>query len=152
MADASKAMLRMGNRDSSQIVLFAKKVCGNALTTYLSGQGRLSAKDADAFIEALAYDQLSGIPGVQYRPAAEAQKNEKDGYVVAVGAFANPAPVVAQLKSEGIPHYTESSGALVRVKAGPFVSKEAAESARVKLGALGFKPGDTKVSSNATKD
>jgi DedD protein len=34
-----------------------------------------------------------------------------------------------------------SKGELTRVRAGPFASKEAAEKARAKLGAMGLKPG-----------
>lgn len=63
-------------------------------------------------------------------------------YVVPVGAFANPDKVLARLTQAKIPHYTEQAkGNVVRVRAGPFPSKEAADRAAEKLKSLGFTPG-----------
>ena len=69
-------------------------------------------------------------------------------WIVALDAFAD-AKNVAQLRSKllaaGVKSYTETiktgRGDLTRVRAGPFSSKEAAEKARVKLEAMGLKPG-----------
>jgi DedD protein len=63
-------------------------------------------------------------------------------YVVPVGAFANPDKVLARLTQAKIPHYTEQAkGNVVRVRAGPFASREAADRAAEKLKSLGFSPG-----------
>jgi DedD protein len=73
------------------------------------------------------------------KPAAPAQAQE---YVVVVGTYAKPETVVGKLSGAKIPYYTEPvSGNLVRVRAGPFPSREAAEQALGKLRALGLKPG-----------
>jgi DedD protein len=75
-------------------------------------------------------------------PQQEAAKPPGEQYVVAVGAFANPDSVVAQLKAAKMPHYTERvQGNLTRVRAGPFATKEAAEKALQKLKRLGLEPG-----------
>jgi len=71
-------------------------------------------------------------------PAARAQQPAQK-YVFVVGTFAKPETVVAKLKSADIPHYTEPVSAnLVRVRAGPFDSREAAEQALGKLKGLGL--------------
>lgn len=63
-------------------------------------------------------------------------------FVVPVGAFANPDGVVAKLASAKIPYYTEPApGNLVRVRAGPFASRDAAEKAAARLKGLGLEPG-----------
>jgi DedD protein len=63
-------------------------------------------------------------------------------FVVPVGAFANPDGVVAKLASAKIPYYTEPApGNLVRVRAGPFTSRDAAEKASTRLKGLGLQPG-----------
>jgi DedD protein len=63
-------------------------------------------------------------------------------FVVPVGAFANPDGVVAKLVAAKIPYYTEPApGNLVRVRAGPFASREAAEKAAARLKGLGLQPG-----------
>ena len=63
-------------------------------------------------------------------------------YVVVVGTFAKPETVVSRLAGAKIPYYTEPvSGNLVRVRAGPFASRDAAEQALGKLKGLGLKPG-----------
>lgn len=67
-------------------------------------------------------------------------------YFVPVGAFSSPQPVLAKLKEAKIPHYTEDlavkEGKVTRVRAGPFVSKDAAEKTVERLKGLGFKPGN----------
>ena len=63
-------------------------------------------------------------------------------YVIAVGAFTNPDPVIAKLAAANVPYYTEPvKGRLIRIRAGPFPSKEAADQAHERLKALGLKPG-----------
>lgn len=63
-------------------------------------------------------------------------------FVVPVGAFANPDGVVAKLAAAKIPYYTEPApGNLVRVRAGPFASRDAAEKAAARLKGLGLQPG-----------
>jgi DedD protein len=86
-------------------------------------------------------------------PALPADKGDEgraqaEAWVVTLDAFANPKNV-AQLRTKltaaGVKSYTEavktSKGDLTRVRAGPFASKEAAETARAKLESLGLKPG-----------
>jgi DedD protein len=73
------------------------------------------------------------------RPAAAPSTEE---YVVQVGAFTNPQPVLAKLSAAKVPHYTEATqGNLTRVRAGPFATREAAEKALEQLKSLGFQPG-----------
>ncbi|HEY5897750.1 MAG TPA: SPOR domain-containing protein [Burkholderiales bacterium] len=84
-------------------------------------------------------------------PPAEKEQAKKEqakkepvnaGYVIQVGAFAKPDTVLAKLAAAKLPYYTEpASGNLVRVRAGPFASREAADKAVAKLKQLGFKPG-----------
>ena len=66
-------------------------------------------------------------------------------YVVQVGAFASPAPVVAKLAAANIRHYTEkvptSGGNVTRVRAGPYSTKAEAERVAETLRKLGLKPG-----------
>ena len=71
-----------------------------------------------------------------------------EAWVVALDAFAerkNVAQLRSKLSAAGVKSYTESvktgKGELTRVRAGPYASKEAAEKARVKLEAMGLKPG-----------
>jgi DedD protein len=70
-------------------------------------------------------------------PASAAQE-----YVFTVGTFAKPETVVGKLAGANIPHYTEPApGKLVRVRAGPFASREAAEQALARLKGMGVKTG-----------
>ena len=69
-------------------------------------------------------------------------------WVVTLDAFSeekNVKQLRARLSAAGVKSYTEpvmtSQGALTRVRAGPFASKDAAEKARKKLDAMGLKPG-----------
>jgi DedD protein len=76
-------------------------------------------------------------PAAKAEPAAPAQE-----YVIPVGAFARPDPVLAKLAGAKLPYYTEPvQGNLVRVRAGPFASRAAADQALVKLKELGLQPG-----------
>jgi len=69
-------------------------------------------------------------------------------WVVPLEAFSdinNVKQLRTKLSAAGVKSYTEavktSKGALTRVRAGPFASKEAAEKVRAKLDAMGLKPG-----------
>jgi DedD protein len=67
-------------------------------------------------------------------------------YYVQVGAFADPGGVFEKLKAAKIPFYTEpvatKAGNVVRVRAGPFASRETAQKVLEQLKGLGFKPAD----------
>jgi DedD protein len=82
-------------------------------------------------------------PKLPPKPAkSEAVASAAADYVIAVGAFTNPDAVIAKLAGANLPYYTEPlKGNLMRVRAGPFASKEAADQAYDKLKALGLKPG-----------
>ncbi|MEK7438564.1 MAG: SPOR domain-containing protein [Pseudomonadota bacterium] len=78
---------------------------------------------------------------------ARAALNDQ-AWVVPLEAFSdinNVKQLRTKLSAAGVKSYTEavktSKGALTRVRAGPFASKEAAEKARAKLDAMGLKPG-----------
>jgi DedD protein len=66
-------------------------------------------------------------------------------YIIAVGAFANPEPVIAKLAQAKLRYYTESvataKGKVTRVRAGPFATKAEAEKAIGTLKGLGLSPG-----------
>ncbi len=66
-------------------------------------------------------------------------------YVVPVGAFTHPEPVIAKLVQAKVKYYTEkvatAKGAVTRVRAGPFATKAEAEHAASALKSLGLKPG-----------
>lgn len=66
-------------------------------------------------------------------------------YIVPVGAFANPEPVIAKLAQAKLRYYTESvataKGTVTRVRAGPFATKAEAEKAIGTLKGLGLSPG-----------
>jgi len=67
-------------------------------------------------------------------------------YIVPVGAYAEPAGVIAKLKAAKVPHFTEpvatAKGIVMRVRAGPYASRDAADKAHKQLRALGFAPGN----------
>ena len=78
------------------------------------------------------------------RARAEAALGEA-GFVVQVGAFANPEPVIAKLAAAKMRYYTEkvatSKGDVTRVRAGPFATRGEAEKAIGTLKKLGLSPG-----------
>lgn len=67
-------------------------------------------------------------------------------YFVPVGAYADPAGVIAKLKAAKLAYFTEpiatAKGTVTRVRAGPFASREAAEKVQKQLKSLGFTPGN----------
>jgi DedD protein len=72
-------------------------------------------------------------------------------FVIPVGAFVNPEPVVAKLAEAKLRYYTEkvatSTGTITRVRAGPFATRAQAEKALETLKGLGFKPGNVSAKS-----
>ena len=79
-------------------------------------------------------------------PAAPKQAAPGEQFIVPAGAYAEPSGVIAKLKGARIPYYTEpiatKQGTVIRVRAGPFSSRDAAEKAQKKLKDLGLKPGN----------
>jgi DedD protein len=95
-------------------------------------------------VEAPAPKPEPAKPAAAEKARAEAAlKGEQ--YFVPVGAYANPQAVIAKLSEAKVPYYTEDlavkGGKVTRVRAGPFNSKEAAESVAGKLKGLGLQPG-----------
>lgn len=80
------------------------------------------------------------------RARAEAALANAAQFYVPVGAYADPANVIAKLKAAKIAYFTEpvatEKGKVTRVRAGPYASREAAEKALKQLEKLGFKPGN----------
>jgi DedD protein len=80
------------------------------------------------------------------RARAEAALANAPQYYVPVGAYADPANVIAKLKAAKLAYFTEpvatAKGTVTRVRAGPFASREAAERAHKQLKTLGFAPGN----------
>mgnify|MGYP001560727142 CR=1 FL=1 len=79
--------------------------------------------------------------------AANATPREET-WVVTLDAFSSASNVKqlrSRLSAAGVKSYTEpvttKKGELTRVRAGPFASREAAETARAKMEAMGLKPG-----------
>jgi DedD protein len=72
-------------------------------------------------------------------------------YMIPVGAFANPDPVIAKLAQAKLRYYTETvvtaKGTVTRVRAGPFATKDEAEKALGALKELGLKPGNVSAKS-----
>jgi DedD protein len=78
------------------------------------------------------------------RARAEAALANAPQFYVQVGAYADPAGVIAKLKAAKVAYFTEpvatEKGKVTRVRAGPYASREAAEKALKQLEKLGFKP------------
>lgn len=84
-------------------------------------------------------------PKAGERRAEVAEKAQGDQFVVQLGAFTNPAnakQTQTKLKSAGIKSYTETvqsgDSKTIRVRAGPFATREQAEKIRAKLKAMGY--------------
>jgi DedD protein len=90
---------------------------------------------------------LESKPAPEAKPAAEPKAEAKaeaapklEGFAVQVGAFRDEAKLAQardKLAAAGVVHYTErldsKGGALTRLRAGPFPTREAAEAALAKL-------------------
>ena len=105
-----------------------------------------------AMEEKKAEEKKADEKKVEEKSPAEKNASEPAGqFVIPVGAFANPDPVVAKLAEAKLRYYTEevatSSGTITRVRAGPFATKEQAEKALETLKGLGFKPGNVSAKS-----
>ncbi len=79
-------------------------------------------------------------------PKAAATHSAKEGFVVQLGAFsqaANAKQLQTKLKDADIKSFTDvlktASGEKIRVRAGPFASREEAEKAQAKLKKMGLK-------------
>ena len=78
------------------------------------------------------------------KPEAKPEQKKPAGaeFVVQVGAFSNPESAIAKLSAAKVPYYTEAAkGRLTRVLAGPFASREAAETALKQLRGMGLEQG-----------
>lgn len=102
----------------------------------------------------VADTQKSGVPKAPEkapdqaaeRARAEAALAGGEQFFIQVGAYADAAKVIEKLKGANLPYFTEplatAKGTVIRVRAGPFASREAAERAAEELKTLGFKPGN----------
>jgi DedD protein len=105
--------------------------------------------------EAKMEDKAPKLEAKKPQPKAEAKGAERAraeaaladaGFMVPVGAFANPDGVIAKLAAAKIPYYTQTigtaNGPVTRVRAGPFATRGEADKALETLKGLGFKPGN----------
>ena len=82
------------------------------------------------------------IPGEDEAPFKPKPPAPKTLYFIPVGAYANPQAVTSKLDAAQLPYYTEAAqGNVVRVRVGPFASREAADQAAGRLRELGLQPG-----------
>lgn len=110
---------------------------------------RIPGEDETPFAPRLVTKKPELPPVTAQAPKAEAPKatapkkeSPKEQYVVQVGVFANPQAALAKLDAAKLPYYAETmAGNLIRVRAGPFPTREAAERALQQLKALGLQPG-----------
>lgn len=106
-----------------------------------------AAREPEDKMSAPAAQGKKPAPAAAEKPQtpAEAGKPEAGGYVVQLGAFSNSANAKQRqekLSAAGIQSYTEKlksdKGEKIRVRAGPFPTREAAEQAREKLKKMGL--------------
>jgi DedD protein len=108
---------------------------------------KAEAAPTEARIEKKAVERaVPAKPAAPKPPPAERARAEAAlagvEYVVQVGVFADPAAAIDKLKAAKLPYYTETlKDNLTRVRAGPFLTKEAAEKTRERLKGLGLDPG-----------
>lgn len=79
-------------------------------------------------------------PPLKTESKSTAVKSAGTGFVVQLGAFADAAKTAGlkqQVDDLGMSSYTDKSGALTRLRVGPFASREAAAAAAAKLGESG---------------
>jgi len=89
-----------------------------------------------------APEQKIAVEEKKPEPKPEQKKAAGAEFVVQVGAFSNPEGAIAKLSAAKVPYYTEAAkGKLTRVLAGPFASREAAETALKQLKGMGLEQG-----------
>jgi len=89
-----------------------------------------------------APEQKIAVEERKPEPKPEQKKAAGAEFVVQVGAFSNPESAIAKLSAAKVPYYTEAAkGKLTRVLAGPFASREAAETALKQLRGMGLEQG-----------
>lgn len=77
------------------------------------------------------------------RPVEQAQAEPQQSFVVQIGAFSKAESahyLQKKLSKEGFKVYTEKAGDKIRVRAGPYATREAADKVRRKLEAQGLHP------------
>lgn len=87
--------------------------------------------------------KVEAKPKVETKAVASPHAVPHSGFVVQIGAFSNPATAKSlqeKLGKQGFHVYTEKVGANIRVRAGSFPTREAAEKARHKLESQGLHP------------
>lgn len=101
----------------------------------------VAEKPAAAQHEAVP-EQAAATPPVEVTRVPE-QAVAAESFVVQIGAFSKAATahnLQKKLSKQGIKAYTEKAGDKLRVRAGPYATREAAEKARHKLEAMGLHP------------
>jgi DedD protein len=98
--------------------------------------------------------EITVTKGSEKKPAAKADAEKQraeavlagEQFIVPAGAYVDPEGVIEKLKAAKIPYYTEpiatKQGAVTRVRAGPFASRDTAEKVVKQLKDLGLKPGN----------
>lgn len=92
-------------------------------------------------LDATAPEQASAKP--EPKPAEQAQAEPQQSFVVQIGAFTKAESahyLQKKLSKEGFKVYTEKAGDKTRVRAGPYATREAADTVRHKLEAQGLHP------------
>jgi DedD protein len=115
----------------------------SAFSPKLAPKAAPQKKKAEENKQAETAPEKKSEPAEAERQRAEAALANAE-YFVQVGAFANADAITARLARAKVPYYTEkvatAKGPVTRVRAGPFVSKDAAEKALKTLKSLGFTP------------
>jgi DedD protein len=88
-----------------------------------------------------APEQKVAVAEKKLETKPEEKKAAGAEFTVQVGVFNNPKGAIAKLSAAGVPYYTEAKGSLTRVLAGPFASREAAETALKQLRSMGLDQG-----------
>jgi len=82
-------------------------------------------------------------PATASKPTTKQKPAPKQGFAVQVGAFSSAASadkLAAKLKKQGFHAYTEKVGSNIRVRVGPYATRQAAEADLHKLEAKGMHP------------
>ena len=85
---------------------------------------------------------MEAVPAeVAYKEQGQAA--QQSGYIIQIGAFSNVDTAhrwQKNLVKQGIKAYTEKAGDKLRVRAGPYATREAAEKVRHRLESQGLHP------------